>query len=124
MTSRLALLTGALMLVGGSVALAQNPGGPGGQGFGQRRMQRLLQGITLTDQQEAQVDSITAKYRAMMPAFTPGAPPDSATRAKFREVNQQQDSTIRTILTADQQKVWDANVAEMRSRMRRPPGGR
>lgn len=120
MNARLALVTGALLMFGGSVAWAQNPGGPGQ--FGQRRMERLLQGITLTDQQKAQVDSINTKYRAMMPAFTPGAPPDSATRAKFREINQQQDSVIRTILTADQQKVWDANVAEMRSRMRRPPG--
>jgi Spy/CpxP family protein refolding chaperone len=122
MKARVALITGALFLIGGSVASAQNPGGPRPGQFGQRRMARLLQGITLTDQQKAQVDSITAKYRAMMPAFTPGAPPDSVTRAKFREINQQQDSTIRTVLTAEQQKVWDANVAEMRSRVRRPPG--
>jgi Spy/CpxP family protein refolding chaperone len=121
MKSRFALLTGALLLFGGSPAFAQGPGGPGG--FAQRRMERLLQGITLTAQQKAQLDSITAKYDSMRPAFTPGAPPDSATRAKFREVNQQEDTAIRAILTADQQKVWDANVEQMRSRMRRPGGG-
>lgn len=124
MKSRLALLTGALMLFGGSVALAQRPGGPGPQQFGQRRMARLLQGITLTDQQKAQLDSINAKYDSMRPAFTPGTPPDSATRAKFRELNQQEDTAVRAILTPDQQKVWDTNVEQMRSRMRRPPGSR
>jgi Spy/CpxP family protein refolding chaperone len=120
MKARLAILTGALMLLGGSLAVAQGPG-PGG--FAQRRMQALLQGITLTDQQKTQVDSITKSYEAMRPAFTPGERPDSATRAKMREVNQQQDAAIRAILTADQQKVWDANVAQMQTRMRRPPGG-
>ena len=121
MKSRLALLTGALLLFGGSSAFAQGPGGPGG--FAQRRMQRLLQGITLTDQQKSQFDSITAKYDSMRPAFTPGTPPDSATRAKFRDVMQQEDAALRTVLTADQQKVWDTNVEQMRSRMRRPGGG-
>lgn len=126
MRSRLAVLTTALALLGSSVALAQNPGGPPGPGgFAARRMQRLLQGITLTPEQQAKVDSITARYAAQMPAFTPGAPPDSATRAKFRDLNEKEDAEIRAVLTADQQKTWDANVEQMRSRMqRRPPGGR
>lgn len=119
MRSRLAILTGVLMLLGSSAALAQNPGGPGG--FAARRMQRLLQGITLTPEQQAKVDSIGARYRAQMPAFTPGAFPDSATRAKMRELNEQQDAEIRTVLTADQQKVWDDNVAQMRARMQQRP---
>jgi Spy/CpxP family protein refolding chaperone len=121
MRPRTALFTVALLLLSTSVAAAQRPGGPGGQGFGQRRMSRLLQGITLTSDQQTQVDSIVAQYQTQMPAFTPGSPPDQATRDKMRAVLQQQDSTIRTVLTADQQKVWDANLAQMRSR-RRPPG--
>jgi len=130
MRSRLALLAGALILLGSSVALAQTPGGaygspPGPGGFAARRMQRLLQGITLTPEQQAKVDSITARYRPQMPAFTPGAFPDSATRAKLREVNDRQDAEIRAVLTADQQQVWDDNVAQMRARMRqRAPGNR
>ena len=112
-----------------AVAGAQSPGGDGagggGGGFAGRRMQRLLQGITLTAQQQATVDSITAKYRAQMPAFTPGAPPDSATRAKMRALFGNQDEEIRAVLTPDQQKVWDQNVTEMRNRMQqRAPGGR
>jgi Spy/CpxP family protein refolding chaperone len=118
MRSRFALLTGALLLLGSTAALAQNPGGgPGPGGFAARRMQRLLQGITLTPDQQAKVDSITARYSAQMPAFTPGSFPDSATRAKMRDLNEHQDAEIRTLLTADQQKVWDDNVAQMRARM-------
>jgi Spy/CpxP family protein refolding chaperone len=125
MRLRLAVLTGALVLLGSSVALAQNPGGAGPGGFAARRMQRLLQGITLTAAQQAKVDSITARYAAQMPAFTPGAPPDSATRAKMRDLYQKQDAEIRALLTADQQKVFDTNVDQMRARMgQRPPGDR
>ena len=79
----------------------------------------------LTAEQQAKVDSITAKYRAQMPAFTPGTPPDSATRAKMRELYGNQDEEIRALLTPDQQKVWDQNVTEMRNRMQqRAPGNR
>ena len=123
MRSRLAVLTGALLLLGSSVALAQNPQGTGG-GFAARRMQRLLEGITLTPEQQAKVDSIEARYAPQRPAFTPGAMPDSATRAKLQDLNQKENAEIRAVLTADQQKTFDANVEQMRSRMRRPPGDR
>jgi Spy/CpxP family protein refolding chaperone len=97
----------------------------GGGGFAQRRMQRLLQGITLTPDQQAKVDSISAKYQAQMPPFTPGTPPDSATRNKMRSLLGNQDEEIRALLTPDQQKVWDQNVTEMRNRMmQRAPGNR
>jgi len=125
MRLRLAVLTSALVLLGSSVALAQNPAAPASGGFAARRMQRLLEGITLTPEQQAKVDSITARYSAQMPAFTPGAPPDSATRAKMRDLYTKQDAEIRTALTADQQKVFDTNVEQMRARMgQRPPGNR
>lgn len=77
MRSRIAVLFIPFVLLAATVAAAQTQGaGPGGGGgFGQRRTQRLFQGITLTAEQQAKVDSITAKYRAQMPAFTPGTPP-------------------------------------------------
>lgn len=128
MRNRLAALFVSLTLFATAVATAQATGGSGmggGGGFAQRRMQRLLQGITLTAEQQAKVDSITAKYSAQMPAFTPGTPPDSATRAKMRALFGNQDEEIRALLTPDQQKVWDQNVTEMRNRMQqRAPGGR
>lgn len=118
--SRLVTLCTGLMLAA-TVAVAQAPGG----GFAGRRMERLLQGITLTGEQQAKVDSITAKYRAQMPPFTPGTLPDSATRAKMRTLFGNQDEEIRALLTSDQQKVWDQNVTEMRNRMQqRAPGNR
>ncbi len=126
MRTRLALLASALVLLTSSAALAQNPGGgPGPGGFAARRMQRLLQGITLTPEQQAKVDSITARYGAQMPPFTPGVFPDSATRARIRDLNGNQDVEIRTVLTPDQRKVWDDNVAQLRARMQqRAPGNR
>lgn len=124
MSHRMAALSIGLMLVATSLAGAQSPGGGGG-GFAERRMQRLLQGITLTADQKTKVDSITTKYRAQMPPFTPGTPPDSATRAKMRALFGNQDEEIRALLTPDQQKVWDQNVTEMRNRMQqRAPGNR
>ena len=125
MSHRMAALSIGLMLVATSIAAAQFPGGGGGGGFAERRMQRLLQGITLTADQKSKVDSITTKYRAQMPPFTPGTPPDSATRAKMRALFGNQDEEIRAVLTPDQQKVWDRNVTEMRNRMQhRAPGNR
>lgn len=127
MRTRIAMLSISLVLLATTVAGAQSPAsGPGGGGgFGQRRMQRLLQGITLTAEQQAKVDSITAKYRGQMPAFVPGTPPDSATRAKMRVLYGNQDEEIRALLTPDQQKAWDQNVTEMRNRMQqRAPGSR
>lgn len=128
MHAKLAAISLSLTLVATAVVAAQQPSGGGmggGGGFGQRRMQRLLQGITLTPDQQAKVDSITAKYRAQMPPFTPGTPPDSATREKMRSLLGNQDEEIRALLTPDQQKVWDQNLTEMRSRMmQRAPGGR
>jgi Spy/CpxP family protein refolding chaperone len=101
-----------------SPALAQNPPeGPGGPG---RRMELLLHGITLTAAQQAKVDSIRARYRADMPAITPGARPDSATREQMREHFRRIADEVRAVLTPDQQKVWDQNVAELRARR---PGG-
>ena len=118
---RLVTLCIGLMFVA-TLAVAQ---APGGGGFAGRRMERLLQGITLTAEQQVKVDSITAKYRAQLPPFTPGAQPDSATRAKMRTLFGNQDEEIRALLTPDQQKVWDQNVTAMRNRMQqRAPGNR
>jgi len=123
MKLRIALVPMAVLAFAASAALAQSPpsgGGPGRQGFAERRMQALFKEITLTPAQQAKVDSIRARYSTQMPAFTPGSPPDSATRAKMRDLFRRQDDEIRAVLTADQQKIWDQNVAEMRARR---PGG-
>jgi Spy/CpxP family protein refolding chaperone len=113
--TRIVALAGILALA--PAAYAQGGGQGGGQGRG---MQRVMEGITLTDTQKASVDSIQQAFRAQMPAMTPGTPPDSAARAKRMEVMQKQYAAIRAVLTPDQQKVFDKNLADMRANMGRP----
>ena len=125
MKARLAFLAAALVAATATSALAQNPppGGPGGPGgFAQRRMQTLLNGITLTAAQQAKFDSIQTAFRAQMPAFTPGQAPDSAARRQRMALMARQDSSLRAVLTPEQQPVWDRNVEQARSMQRRPPG--
>jgi Spy/CpxP family protein refolding chaperone len=111
--SRIAVLAGMLALAA-PAAYAQ---GGGGQGRG---MQRLMEGITLTDAQKASVDSIGQAFRTQMPPMQQGTPPDSATRAKRMEVMQKQWAAMRAVLTADQQKVFDKNIETMRANAPRP----
>jgi Spy/CpxP family protein refolding chaperone len=47
----------------------------------------------------------------------PGTPMDSTTRAKLGELRKKQYDDIRKVLTADQQKTFDLNLAEMQKRM-------
>lgn len=127
MFGRTLFVAAAALTLSAGAAVAQNPapaGGPGqGPGGGmaamaQRRLGFLLQGITLTPAQQARVDSLVTATVAQMPAMTPGTPPDSATRFRRRELTMRQDSTIRALLTPEQQTVWDRNVQNM------PQGGR
>ena len=116
--TRIAALVGMVALAA-PAAYAQGGGGQG-QGRGGRGMEMLMQGITLTDAQKASVDSISQSFRAQMPPMQQGTPPDSAARAKRMEVMQKQYAAVRTVLTADQQKVYDKNLEAMRANMNRP----
>lgn len=99
-------------------------GGPGGRGA--RGMAMLFEGITLTDAQQAKVDSITAKYRAerqkMMPNGMGGGPPDESMRAKMTEMMNKQNAEIRAVLTPEQQKTFDANVEKRKQMMQQRQG--
>ena len=123
-------VAGIALCAGASVAGAQGApsgapqgGAPQGerQGRGGRGMSMLMEGITLTDAQKSKLASISAKYRAerqkLMPNGMQGGPPDDATRAKMGEMMNKQNSEIRGILTADQQKVFDANVEKRKQMM-------
>ena len=127
---RTALAVAALLGGAAAVATAQQSTTPPAQqgavqGRGNRMKEMLLQGITLTEAQQKQIEEISAKYRAQMPAYTPGTPPSPEDRAKRRELMQKQQADIRALLTPDQQKTFDANIEEMRARMQQrggPPG--
>lgn len=110
-------LLSALLALTASPVQAQNPSGRGPG----RRMRFLFRDITLTAQQQARVDSIQAHYRAQMPSFTPGTPPDSATRERIRGLFRHEVDDLRTVLTGDQQRTFDRNVSEMREGRRGGP---
>ena len=121
-------IAGVAFLGVASVASAQGTppqgeehhGGPGG--FRGRGSQMLFQGIELTDAQKDQIAKIDAKYKAERDALRPAGgqmqgPPDEATRTKFNEIRTKSQAEYRAVLTADQQKIFDKNVADMKARM-------
>jgi Spy/CpxP family protein refolding chaperone len=109
-------------------AEAQGPGGGPGGRMGARQMEMLFQGITLSAAQVAQRDSIA---KAMEPEMAKlreelmggGGPPGPEGMAKMREMNEKQRAAWRAILTDEQKKVFDQNVANMPAGRGRPPGG-
>jgi len=117
----------ALLLASTAVAQAQPPGGGGGggqRGGGRGQMTALMAGITLTAEQQVKVDSITKKYvdeRAAWPQDM-----DRETRmAKNTEMMTKQRDEVKALLTDEQKKVFEKNVADMAARMQqgggRPP---
>ena len=119
----LALSANAAMAQQAPPAPGPPPGMGGGPGRGgARRMQMLLQGITLAPAQQASVDSINTAFQARMPAFTPGTPPDSAARAQRMTLTTERDAAMRAVLTPDQQRVWDTNAQTMQANMPQRPG--
>ena len=125
---RIAGLAIALCAASASLAAAQGrpdsapPGGRRGGMMGGR----LLDGITLTDAQQAQLKAIREKYMPQMTALrdslmSTGAPPDSAARAKMSGINTAYNEEVRAILTVDQRAIFDKNQAAAKARMRPPP---
>jgi Spy/CpxP family protein refolding chaperone len=108
----LAVAVVAAILLTSNMAFAQGRGGRG--------MQALFEGITLTADQQTKVDAINTKYRAQMQELMPngmqGGPPDESTRKKMDEIREHQTHDIRELLTDDQRKVFDANVATQKKR--------
>src|SRR5690349_2531418 len=122
------------------------PGGPGQHGRGGPEAM-LLRGITLSADQQSRLDALRQEERSRMEAERgqrgpngaygqPGGErqrPDSATmaqmRARFQQDRERRVSAIRGILTADQRKTFDANLAELRQHeaqrdsLRRAGGG-
>jgi len=111
---RFLLLALAVGILAAPVANAQGGGGGGGgQGRGGRggAIAVWLTNITLTAEQQTQVDSINAKYRALRPQMSQDM--DSTARAaamvKQQELNAKAADEVRVVLTPDQQKVFDQN---------------
>jgi Spy/CpxP family protein refolding chaperone len=98
-----------------------------------------LRGIQLTDAQRTQVTAIQKKYQDQFKAMRDSAKPApnvardakqdrdtaaaraafsrmQALRARMEQLQAQQRSEIRAVLTAEQQKTFDQNVTEMQAR--------
>lgn len=119
---RITTFGAALLLAAAPMAHAQSGGQSGRANGGARMMEMLFKGIDLTDAEKSQVDSIQSAYRAKMPAMTPGQAPDPSARTARREAMQKETADLRSVLTPDQQKVFDKNVEDMRN-MRRNRSG-
>lgn len=103
---------------------ARGEGRGEGRGNGARMEQMALRNISLSNDQQRQIDAITANYRSQMDQMRQSGNPD---RSAMREMMEHQQRDIRNVLNSDQQAQYDRNIAEMRSRMqqngdRRPNG--
>jgi Spy/CpxP family protein refolding chaperone len=119
---RVATMAIALCAVSASIASAQRPDSANGGRRGGMMGGRRLDGIILTDAQQVQIKTIREKYapkmmELMQAARSSGMPPDSATRAQMMAINDAQTADIRLILTPDQQKILDKNIADEKERM-------
>lgn len=113
-----------VLAVAAPSAHAQGGGPPPGgmRGGGARMMENLFKDITLDDAQKVKIEAIRVKYQKEMPAMTPGERPSADDMAKRREIMMKQQDEMRGVLTAEQQKTFDKNIADMRARMGRGPG--
>lgn len=142
-TTTLFTSLGLALTLGAGIAAAQTPTqspdhGRAEQAQGHRRGERgpdafLLKGITLSADQQARVADLQKQWRGERPneARQRGADRDSAQagqraehtpaqRAAMRERMQQRleqhASALRAVLTPDQQRTFDANLAQMKQR--------
>jgi len=121
---KLQLVLVAAMLAGAaSVSAAQGAQQQSAPPQGRPNMMAtLMQGITLTAEQQTKVDAIVKKYSDERQAIRGDQSLDQdARRAKGRELMMKQSDEVKGILTDDQKKVFEKNLADVQARM--PQGG-
>ena len=113
----------ALLAATSTTAIAQDQQGQRRGGGDPTAM--LLQGITLSADQQAKIDSLGKKMMGEMQALRADSTMDmDARRAKSREMRSKQFEAIKVVLTDDQKKVFDKNLADMQARMQQAGGQR
>lgn len=104
-------LAAAAIVLTATTAMAQGApqGAPqgGGQAGAQRAMEAMMQGITLTDEQKAKVESIVAASREegmklRQEAQAAGGPPGPELMEKMRAVTTKRNDAIKAVLTDEQ----------------------
>jgi Spy/CpxP family protein refolding chaperone len=121
---RIMATMGLMLMASTAAAQGGGPGGGQGAGQGQRMNEMLFKDITLTPEQKTKIDSIQTKQREDSRALMQpgGGMPDSTTRAKMMELRTKSNAAIRAVLTAEQQVIFDKNLAAMpQGGGRRPP---
>jgi len=120
-----------LLVVAGVQLEAQGGGMGGGRGMGggggaemlARQRAMMFEGITLTEAQTQQVDSIQTatrtKQQEMMQAAMGGGGDRQAMMAQVQEMRAAEQKAIRDLLSKEQQEQFDKNIANMP-----PMGGR
>ena len=77
-------------------------------------------GIELTDAQKTKIAEINAKYQPELQAVREsmqGGGDRAEAMKKMQEINDKRNPEIRAVLTADQQVIYDKNLAEQKARM-------
>lgn len=120
------VLVAALLTGTATVATGQDAQPQGGQRQGGRGIAALMQGITLTAEQQVKVDALVKKYQDERQALMQDQNLDQdARRAKGREMMTKQSDEVKALLTDEQKKVFEKNQADMQARMQgggqRPP---
>lgn len=132
MKLRLALTAlSAVLLAGVAAPAAHAQGGApsdarpraGGMGNQQRMTEMLFQGISLSADQQAKIKAVEEKFQPRMDAMREemrgamqGGAPNPELRAKMTTLNTEQRTALRAVLTPDQQKQFDENIAKMPQR--------
>lgn len=129
----------------GEMRRGQRPRGERGMRMGREGMRGLFRGIELTQSQRDQVKTVNEKYRAEFQTLRQSLEPDmkavrdarqrgdtaaaraawdrtSAGREKMQALMEKQRSELRGVLTPEQQKTFDANVQQGRTRMEKRGG--
>lgn len=83
----------------------------------------LMQGITLSDAQKLQLESVVRASRAEIArtrdsVLAAATPPDSAGRARMLDLVNREYAGIRSVLTTEQQVAFDGRLAELQAAIR------
>lgn len=115
------LAVAALLAASSTTAIAQDAPRRGGGD----PTAMLLQGITLSAEQQAKADSLGKNMMGEMQKMRADSTVDRETRmAKGREMRTKHMDALKAILTDEQKKVFDKNVADMQARMQQGGGQR
>jgi len=121
------------LLVAANVAVAQGGGGGGGGGMGrqgggrgaangQSQADRLLTGITLTDAIKAKVTEVSKWYDDEAAKLPPRVQGDTAGTGARTKLTNDFRGKLKALLTPEQAKTFDDNVAAAGARGRRGGG--